>query len=217
MSNRERERSELFKRDELNDPEIKAELSIDQLVWRQVDRTNISSMSDEGVFAANVRVLLSLLPRHKREEIEERKDEYVDVNEDYKYRYFAGIPIGTVEKPILGSPALVQEETVDWYSLYELILNAFEETGISWKYVKEMVEISMVEEKKINPTPYFLPPDQKVVRDAGEKKPTHVCFICNWQIMKGQGLLYLGKMVHKGVCFDKAKKYFFEKYKDKVT
>jgi len=219
----------IFHEEALSDPELNASLSIDQLVWRHIDRTNISAMKDEGLFAANVRALLSLLPKYKREEIEERREEYITRTQEYVYKYFSGVPIGTPENPICGSPTLVENEEVDWYRLYELILDAFEETGISWKYTKETIELGMVEEKRDEPTPYFFDEEEleadekekkeeKEEEEEGENKETsRICFVCKKPLAYGSGTVFWKKLVHKGKCLDKLKVHFFEKFKDKVT
>jgi len=135
---------EKWYRDVFKEPEIRGELRIDELVWRQIERTNTSASQDENLFASNVRTLMSLLPRHKRTELEARVDEYTYPVQRWEYKYCCGVPMGTPEEPVLGSPRPVEELETDWYKLYEMILNAFEECGLSWKVERETIEIGRV-------------------------------------------------------------------------
>lgn len=145
--------------DVFKEPEIRAQLNIEDLVWRQIDRTNISASYDENTFAANVRVLMSMLPSHKRTELIDRREDYVYDTEQWSYKYFCGVPMGTPENPVAGSPFLMKSEEVDWQELYELILSAFEECNISWKIERETIALGKVDKSKSSePTPYFGPP-----------------------------------------------------------
>ena len=119
-------------KDIFKEPPLKAELSIEEIVKRQIERTNVAASYDKYVFAANVGVLKSMLPKKKREEVELKGSEYMDVVQTYKYKYNCGVKIGTPEHPIMGSPELMEVVDVDWDRLYELVLDAFEESGISW-------------------------------------------------------------------------------------
>ena len=154
--------------DFFKEPTIRGELSIDTLVFRQIERTNISASQDEALFANNVRTLMSMLPKHKRDEFDtdEKKQEYIEMVLTWKYQYWCGIPVGTIKKPINDSPRQVEEPIVDWNKLYELILDAFEEIGISWRIEKETIELGRVEEKA-KPTPYYGEPN-----DEEEKEET---------------------------------------------
>lgn len=141
--------------DVFSEPEIRAKLDIEDLVWRQIDRTNISASYDEVVFAANVQTLMSMLPRHKRDELQARHKEYVSTREEWKYRIWAGIQQGTIEEPSDGSPWKVEVTEVDWHFLYELVLNAFEETRVSWKTERVTKSLGRVKKEDVKATPYF--------------------------------------------------------------
>ena len=108
-------------------------LSIEKIVAEQIRRASESASQDEFIFAANVRILLSMMPQQKREELRNQMDEYTSTTERWEYKYFCGVHIGTIEKPVNGSPIKVEEETIDWHKLFELILKAFEDIGFTWK------------------------------------------------------------------------------------
>ena len=63
------ERSDIFR-----ELEIRGELSIEELVKRQIERTNISASYSQEVFGVNVEILKSLLPNTKRIELEEKEE-----------------------------------------------------------------------------------------------------------------------------------------------
>lgn len=139
----------------LREPEIRAQLSIEELVRRQIERINISTSFDQKVFARNLGALKAMLPERKRAQVEEKASEYLYIIENWQYKYNCGTPIGTPEHPIMGSPTLIETIKVDWDKLYELMMNALEESGTTWKVEKELIELGRVEKKVAEPTPWF--------------------------------------------------------------
>lgn len=143
--------------DIFHEPELRAQLSIEDLVRRQIERVNIASSFDRRVFAANLGAFKAMLPKHKRMEVEMKAEEYLVVTQQYQYKYNCGVPVGTPENPVMDSPVLVENIDVDWDKLYELMMDALEESGTTWKVEKETIEIGKVEKKrrKGKPTPWF--------------------------------------------------------------
>lgn len=208
--------------EELASTSLEGELNIEFLVMRQIERTSLAATQDEPLFAANVRVLLSMLPSYKREEILSRAEEYTEVVQRYQYKYWCGVPIGTPENPIGGSPALVEEEVIDWHKLYEMILKAFEDSNLTWRFEKWTIEMGKVEDKDRPippPTPLLAPTaeEQKaVVQNQVELKqqiqqPTERakrirrCAICGKHVEPRTGIFYKKKLVHKDECWAAAR------------
>jgi len=190
--------------DLLDDAHIQGSLNIEALVFRQIERTQQSAVQDETVFAANVRLLMNLLPSNKRDEIVERADEYTSTVERYQYKYWCGVPLGTPKEPISGSPALVTEETVDWYKMLEIILSAFEECGVTWKTESWTVETGKIKDDE----PVLKVPKPLFKKDIIEEKPAmriKHCSICGLRIEPGTGKNFHGKLVHKEKCLDACK------------
>lgn len=201
----------------LNETPLQDQLNIEQLVFRQIERTALSALQDEALFASNVRILLSMVPANKREQIEDRTDEYTSEMESWQYKYFCGVPLGTPEEPINNSPYLVKEPITDWHMLFEIILASYEEAGITWHYDKWLVETGKLDDKKQlpMPTPVFdntealptvdnqtenlnpeLPPTPK------QRKRNRPCAICGKHVESGTGQFYKHKLVHKDICLN---------------
>ena len=191
-------------------------LDVSSLVFRQLERTNISALMGEESFATNVRLLMSHVPSHKRDEILERRDDYVSVVKQYKYKHWCGVPMGTPKHPINGSPFVVEEEITDWHMLYEICLDVLEECGITWKFEKWTIEVGAVEEKKETPlpTPVFAKDLKQKIntekvspeKEIKTKKHRWKCVICGDPIVgKGTSVFYKNKRVHKNECLDLAK------------
>jgi len=192
--------------DLLKDSSIKGELNIQQLVFRQIERTHQAAIQDETVFAANVRLLLNMLPSHKRNEVIDRADEYVSTQKSYQYKYNCGVPLGTPEHPINGSPALIEEEVYDWYKLLEIILDTFEECGVTWKIEPWTIETGKlkIEENTKFPTPVY----RKDMLKKEPEKRFKRCAICGLKIERGTGANYNGKLVHREKCLSACKAEF---------
>ena len=135
---------------------LHAKLGIEQIVFRQMLETAKSASDDETKFAANVRILLSYLPPAKKNEVKGRSDEYTSTDEHWEYKMFCGVPLGTPEAPINGSPWKSSEEVIDWHSLFEIICEAFYELGVTWKQDIFNAEIKKIkDDTSIEPTPVF--------------------------------------------------------------
>lgn len=195
---------------------IHGQLNIEQIVFRLMEHTNLSASQDEIVFASYVRLLMSYIPSHKRETIINRREEYIETVQAYQYKYNCGVPLGTPKHPINGSPALIEEENIDWHKLLEIIIETYEACGLTWKFDKWTVEVGAVKEEEKS-----IPPPTPVFESSfGHKKQTtkttqepkelpkhfaHTCAVCGNPIPKGKGKIFKHKRVHKKGCLDIAK------------
>ena len=186
-------------------------INIQAITFRQIERTNKSAMEDENKFASNVRLLMTDLPKHKKAAIEDRSDEYLSKSKSYSYKYFCGVPLGTIENPVNGSPFVVEEEVIDWYKLYEIILEIFEECGITWKFDSWTVETGKIikKQKEFKETPVFKKQVPKEPEVAQKKEYIRRCAVCEKQIKPGTGTTYhlpsgKGKLVHIEKCYKDA-------------
>lgn len=142
----------------LESVEIRGRLNIEDLVRRQIDRCNMAlGQPDPSAFESYVRGLMKMLPDHKRKEIYANENEYNEKYEDYEYQYSCGMQIGTPNAPVyvyepgdpeydadnlvIYSPKLVTKEETDYEQLYELILLAFQEVGLTWEVEQKTFEI----------------------------------------------------------------------------
>jgi len=232
MARQTKRRSDLILSDRKYDPQdinidrnlldnipIKGQLNVEGLVFRQIERTCVSALQDESLFASNVRLLLSTVPTHKRKEILEKTDEYTSTTETWQYKYFCGVPLGTVEHPINGSPVLTEEEIIDWHKLFEIILTVFEDCGLTWKRDSWTIEVGKEEDIKSlpPPTPVFIDTfkNPNLTGQPKSNLPTSVldapqkyarpCAICGQHVGPGTGCFYKRKIVHKKECLDLAK------------
>lgn len=208
----------------LEETPIHGELDIETLVFRQIERTNQSALQDEALFAVNVRNLLNMLPSHKRSEVTERSDEYTSVVQRYDYKYNCGVPMGTPEKPVNNSPTLIEETVIDWYLLLQIILDTFEECGLTYKFDKWTVEVGGVEkEEAALPSPAMADRFKQVDKDAKQQelndkglKHGRACAICRKQVEPETGCYFKvsgwehAKIVHKKGCYDLAKQRWGE-------
>lgn len=92
---------------------------------------------DPVVFSWRVDLLRRSLPTAVKdsEEFRERLAECIpDPEPRWEYRYFCGVPIGTPEHPIGGSPYRVEgDPDVDWPAIFELCLDFLEREGVTWR------------------------------------------------------------------------------------
>lgn len=150
----------------LEEVEIRGQLSIEDLVRRQIDRCNISmSGPDPSVFEANVRALMTMLPSNKYQQILSAADEYNSEIHDWQYEQWCGINMGTPDDPITTdggkpkedwsnviSPKPVSRVETDYEKLYEVILRTFEAVGLTWRVEPKVAEFGKVIRAKI-PSP----------------------------------------------------------------
>jgi len=125
-------------------------MDIEDIVKYQINRCNISSTDPNlEVFNSNVLVLLDLLPAHKRNEVIDRKDEYGETEKQEIYeKYWCGVPILTSKK-------IIEVFVCDYHLLFRLVLDAFADSGLTWKIEPELKELGKVPVKQKKPTPYF--------------------------------------------------------------
>jgi len=87
-------------------------------IWLQhVNRTNLSSASHEEVFNSYVRQQLRLLPSNMQSWVINNKDEYTDFVETFVFKSPTGIPLGTIESPLLRdkkTPVKRVPGEIDW-------------------------------------------------------------------------------------------------------
>jgi len=218
------------KQELLDEVPIHGQLNIEQIVFRLMELTNHSASQDESIFASYIRLLMSYLPSHKRDTILERSDEFMEIAKTLQYKYNCGVPLGTPEHPINGSPAVIEEEVTDWYKLLEIIIETYEECGLTWKFDKWTIEVGKVEEDEESappPTPIFeskFGTKEQTTKAQQLKKKTkyfaHTCAICGNPILKGQGKIYkpkgltYGKRVHKKGCLNIAKTKWIDSIPD---
>lgn len=201
----------------LEDTPIHGELNIEGLIFRQIERTELAALQDETIFAANVRLLLSMTPSHKRSEITGRSDEYTSVSETWQYKHWCGVPLGTPDNPVNGSPYLMSEDVIDWHKLFEMIISALEECNLTWKFEVMTIEAGAVEVRESAvPTPVFasdikgedqeMHPETRVEDSMREPKVRmKVCALCKQRIAPHTGIVYNKKLVHIKECLDLAK------------
>lgn len=194
------------KQELLDEVPIHGQLNIEQIVFRLMELTNHSASQDESIFASYIRLLMSYLPSHKRDTILERSDEFMEIAKTLQYKYNCGVPLGTPEHPINGSPALIEEEVYDWYKLLEIILDIFEECGVTWKIEPWTIETGKlkIEENTKFPTPVY----RKDMLKKEPEKRFKRCAICGLKIERGTGANYNGKLVHREKCLSACKAEF---------
>lgn len=201
-------------KDLLEETPIHGDLDIEQLIFRQIEYTNRSASEDETLFAANVRVLLSMIPANKRDEIVANENEYESDEQRYEYKYNCGVPMGTPEHPVCGSPRVVQETITDWHMLYQIILSALEDSNLTWKREKHTIEVGAVEDKvREQPAPVFADRFRKGAdTDENKRQIKHErkCAICHKQVEPNTGQYFKiegwssARIVHKDGCWDRA-------------
>lgn len=174
--------SEIEQLNTLGDVKVKGNLSIEDLVRRQIDRCNMTiSSADPETFNANVRALMKHLPGTKYQEILDRgelsEDEggYNTKTEHYEYNNTCGHNIGTPKNPFVTvpnhpewefllevpkpyrerhmdeisiiSPVLVEGMETDYEKLYRIVLEAFEERGLTWNVVSKTAEMGKIKDR----------------------------------------------------------------------
>lgn len=130
--------------------EIRGRMDIEDIVKYQINRCNVSSSDpNPKIFNSNVMVLLDLLPAHKREQLLSKKQEYGKYQDREVFdQVWGGIPIPSSRRTI-------NEFVIDYHLLFRMVLDAFADSGLTWKIEQELIELGKVGSKKIVPTPYF--------------------------------------------------------------
>jgi hypothetical protein len=149
-----------------------------------------------------------MVPLHKKKEIAERENEYTSITESWHYKYWCGVPLGTPEEPINGSPALLKETVIDYHKMLEIILEAFEECGITWKFDELTIETGKVNNKvsPALPTPVFTKSNPNELDEGPDVPQARIrrCAICGERISPGEGVTYNRKLVHRLKCYEAA-------------
>ncbi|MCJ7631667.1 hypothetical protein MUP77_04600, partial [Candidatus Bathyarchaeota archaeon] len=122
------------------EPAVQGNLSPEEIVRRQLDRTAISRSLGEEIWEANVMMCLSFLPTNKREEIHERLEEYNTKKVDLR-RIWCGRRMPSRD----GEPEW--KFGVDYQKLFEIVVTGFEECGLTWRTKTESVELGKIEAK----------------------------------------------------------------------
>jgi hypothetical protein len=93
------------------------------------------AVGDDDLFARRVDLLRRQLPRAVKESLEfqGKLDECTIEYEDWEYKYCCGVPMGTPEKPVLGSPRRVLRTHTDWMAVFELCMDELEKLNVTWK------------------------------------------------------------------------------------
>ena len=129
--------------------EIRGRMDIEDIVKYQINRCNISSTDpDPNIFNSNVLVLLDILPAHKRQQVLDRQEDYGEIEKRTEYDNWCGTNILSTKRP-------VEEFTIDYHLLYRIVLDAFADSGLTWKIEQELIELGKVGWKKEVPTPYY--------------------------------------------------------------
>ena len=156
---------DVLRLESLQEVSIRGNLSIEDLVRRQIDRCNQSLANpDPSIFEANVRALLAMLPSKKYKEVIEQSHLYNTTTRTWRYKYWCGVPQGSPEAPITSdgkppkddwsnviSPVPVEETETDYERLYEVILQAFESINLTWRVEQKVAEFGKVHEMKVPP------------------------------------------------------------------
>ena len=163
-------------KEQLNISNIRDQLDIEQLVYRQILATQQAASIDDNVFAANVEVLACYLPITRQKALEDRFDEFTIHDEHLEWKINCGVRINN---PALGSPYLVSREVIDYRIKFKVILQILEEIGMTWKVDDLEREIAKPKEKK-PPTPltqniYNAEIPQEI--KSTEKKNAQKCWI----------------------------------------
>jgi len=93
------------------------------------------AVGDDDLFARRVDLLRRQLPRavKESEEFQRRLEECTVEYEEWVYKYNCGVPMGTPEEPVAGSPRLVTRTETDWMAVFELCIEELEKLNITWQ------------------------------------------------------------------------------------
>jgi len=150
----------------LEDRGVRGELSVEDLVRRQMERCNIAATyADPSIFEASAEILRNWLPKQKKDELDSMVEEFTTTEEKWVYKYCCGTPMGTPERPVKDREGRIispikegDVQVVDYRKMYEIILELFEDAKLTWKTEAMTAEIGRVKEKTPNPpaTPDFI-------------------------------------------------------------
>jgi len=130
--------------------EIRGRMEIEDIVKYQINRCNISATDpNPAIFNSNVLALLDNLPKHKRMEVLENKKAYGKNEETEEYEEF------WCGEPVTASKKTVTKFVVDHHKLYRTVLDAYADSGLTWKIEPELKELGLLSTKKKIPTPHY--------------------------------------------------------------
>ena len=110
------------------------DLDFKETVKSQI-RSCLESADYPDLFAIRVDLLRIMLPQRVKDsdDYQEKLDDCTESFQNWQYSYCCNIPMGTPEKPVLGSPFQTEQEVTDWNTVFELCLHEFERMGITWQ------------------------------------------------------------------------------------
>jgi len=117
-------------------------------IRQQIDRC-LQTAHDEQLFAANVTLLIRLLPTEikESEEFQKKYNRCFYRLADWRYRYCGNQPMGTPENPVLDadgrvlSPVFVEEEVLDYNAVFELALEYLDRLGVLYERKPKVREV----------------------------------------------------------------------------
>lgn len=130
--------------------EIRGRMEIEDIVRLQINRCNVSATHENpDIFNFNVLALRDNLPQHKRIEVIDRYLEYGEVKiEKWFTQWWCG-------QGVKGSEVIKKILHIDHHKLFQIVLDAFADCGLTWKIEPEMRELGKKEFIQEQPTPIF--------------------------------------------------------------
>jgi len=157
--------------------DIRDRVPMPRSVYLQIERCNSTiSGADEAIFESNVRALLTLIPKHKKEQVLDRDTEYNNTFTEFVYNEYCGVRQGSEAFPFMHedehgepykvkrdennnidwddpniiSPRLSSRTETDYEKLYHVIVNALESANITWKIQRKTAEMGRVNKKEVS-------------------------------------------------------------------
>jgi hypothetical protein len=135
-------------------------VSVDQLLYRQIERVNMAASGQEGGnFDGCVDQLFQMVPNIVRRAVVQRVKEYKIKTDKPVFKYNAGVPMGTIGHPVrlpngdIWSPIMETTEFIDYHMLCNIILEECENFGVTWRYDRITLE-----QGRIDAEPVRIPP-----------------------------------------------------------
>lgn len=128
---------------------IREKLDIQSLLFRQVERCNISiSNPDPSIFEANVRILMSLLPPQSIDKVRTRTDEFNKKKDIPLIETFCGVPMVDYDEDGKPLPPKYDEQIfTDYEILYEFIMAELAKLGITYSIEQLNIELGAVRDE----------------------------------------------------------------------
>jgi len=161
----------------LQNPSIRNKLSIEYHITTQLIRCfNALTMPDSN-FSEQVMALAALMPSSVQDRLDNfLQNECTEVYEDYVYKQFCGINMGTPNHPILDengeaySPVKTTRTEVDYVKFLREIMTILEEVGLTWK-----LNLTNLDSGKKRPR-LKLPAE---IRNLAEERLSELVSVCN--------------------------------------